>query len=85
EDREPSKMEVWLSQYKDNLNILLAERRVDEALASLDEGEREIKHLVTCLLDLKKASAEEMRKSVYANYPSFIRVSREISDLEGQL
>ncbi|GJY88653.1 exocyst complex component EXO84A [Tanacetum coccineum] len=48
-------------------------------------SEKEIKHLVTCLLDLKKASAEEMRKSVYANYPSFIRVSREISDLEGQL
>nr|GEV76671.1 exocyst complex component EXO84A [Tanacetum cinerariifolium] len=43
EDREPSKMEVWLSQYKDNLNILLAERRVDEALASLDEGERVVK------------------------------------------
>ncbi|KAI3741261.1 hypothetical protein L1987_58932 [Smallanthus sonchifolius] len=48
-------------------------------------SEKEIKHLVTCLLDLKKASAEEMRKSVYANYPSFIRTSREISDLEGQL
>ncbi|KAJ9554376.1 hypothetical protein OSB04_018421 [Centaurea solstitialis] len=48
-------------------------------------GEKEIKQLVTCLLDLKKASAEEMRKSVYANYPSFIRTSREISDLEGQL
>ncbi|KVI05571.1 Cullin repeat-like-containing domain-containing protein, partial [Cynara cardunculus var. scolymus] len=48
-------------------------------------SEKEIKQLVTCLLDLKKASAEEMRKSVYANYPSFIRTSREISDLEGQL
>ncbi|KAI3733584.1 hypothetical protein L6452_13028 [Arctium lappa] len=48
-------------------------------------SEKEIKQLVNCLLDLKKASAEEMRKSVYANYPSFIRTSREISDLEGQL
>ncbi|KAI3516361.1 hypothetical protein L1887_15276 [Cichorium endivia] len=48
-------------------------------------SEKEIKHLMTCLQDLKKHSAEEMRKSVYANYPSFIRVSREISDLEGQL
>ncbi|XP_076944962.1 exocyst complex component EXO84A-like [Bidens hawaiensis] len=48
-------------------------------------SEKEIKSLVNCLLDLKKASAEEMRKSVYANYPSFIRTSREISDLEGQL
>ncbi|KAL1550951.1 Exocyst complex component exo84a [Salvia divinorum] len=26
-----------------------------------------------------------MRKSVYANYASFIRTSREISDLEGEL
>ncbi|XP_076933116.1 exocyst complex component EXO84A-like [Bidens hawaiensis] len=40
EDKEPSEMEVWLTQYMDNLNILLAERRVDEALAALDEGER---------------------------------------------
>ncbi|XP_077210959.1 exocyst complex component EXO84B-like isoform X2 [Tasmannia lanceolata] len=35
--------------------------------------------------DLKKASAEEMRKNVYANYTSFIRTSKEISDLEGEL
>ncbi|CAI9092764.1 OLC1v1028094C2 [Oldenlandia corymbosa var. corymbosa] len=48
-------------------------------------GEKEIRHLTTYLIDLKKASAEEMRKSVYANYAAFIRTSREISDLEGQL
>ncbi|KAK1365817.1 Exocyst complex component EXO84A [Heracleum sosnowskyi] len=46
---------------------------------------KEVKNLCLYLVDLKKASAEEMRKSVYANYPSFIRTSREISDLEGQL
>ncbi|GJM96967.1 hypothetical protein PR202_ga13852 [Eleusine coracana subsp. coracana] len=34
---------------------------------------------------LKKASAEEMRKSVYANYAAFIRTSKEISNLEGEL
>ncbi|CAN1305967.1 Exocyst complex component EXO84B [Linum perenne] len=45
----------------------------------------EIRHLCSYLLDLKKASAEEMRKSVYANYPAFIRTSKEISDLEGEL
>ncbi|KAL6351291.1 hypothetical protein AAG906_035083 [Vitis piasezkii] len=33
----------------------------------------------------KEASAEEMRKSVYANYSAFIRTSKEISDLEGEL
>ncbi|XP_022946888.1 exocyst complex component EXO84A [Cucurbita moschata] len=56
--------------------------------------EKEIKHLCSYLIELKKASAEEMRKSVYANYGAFIRfgssfnpcsTSREISDLEGEL
>uniref|UniRef100_A0A803QF54 Exocyst component Exo84 C-terminal domain-containing protein n=1 Tax=Cannabis sativa TaxID=3483 RepID=A0A803QF54_CANSA len=48
-------------------------------------NEKEIRHLCSNLVDLKKASAEEMRKSVYANYGAFIRTSKEISDLEGQL
>ncbi|KAJ6864610.1 hypothetical protein NC651_035233 [Populus alba x Populus x berolinensis] len=48
-------------------------------------NEKEIRHLCSYLVDLKRASAEEMRKSVYANYAAFIRTSREISDLEGQL
>ncbi|GKD31740.1 exocyst complex component EXO84B, partial [Tanacetum coccineum] len=45
----------------------------------------EIRHLCSYLLDLKKASAEEMRRSVYANYTAFIRTSKERSDLEGKL
>ncbi|KAB1207968.1 Exocyst complex component EXO84A [Morella rubra] len=45
----------------------------------------EIRHLFSYLVDLRKASAEEMRRSVYANYAAFIRTSREISNLEGQL
>lgn len=48
-------------------------------------NEKEIRQLCTYLLDLKKASAEEMRRSVYANYAAFIRTSKEISDLEGEL
>ncbi|KAJ1423562.1 Exocyst component Exo84, C-terminal [Sesbania bispinosa] len=48
-------------------------------------NEKEIKHLCAYLNDLKKASAEEMRKSVLANYSAFIRTSKEISDLEGEL
>ncbi|KAL0364128.1 UNVERIFIED_CONTAM: Exocyst complex component EXO84A [Sesamum angustifolium] len=48
-------------------------------------SEKEIRHLCMHLVSLKKASAEEMRKSVYANYASFIRTSKEISDLEGEL
>ncbi|KAL8150186.1 hypothetical protein V2J09_019994 [Rumex salicifolius] len=47
--------------------------------------EKEIKHLCVNLKELKKASAEEMRKSVYANYAAFIRTAKEISALEGQL
>ena len=34
---------------------------------------QEIRQLCSYLLDLKRASAEEMRKSVYANYSAFIR------------
>ncbi|XVF84833.1 hypothetical protein PTKIN_Ptkin17bG0071500 [Pterospermum kingtungense] len=47
--------------------------------------EKEIKHACSYLLELRKASAEEMRKSVYANYTAFIRTSKEISVLEGEL
>ncbi|CAH9098335.1 unnamed protein product [Cuscuta epithymum] len=48
-------------------------------------NEKEIRQLCSSLVDLKKASAEEMRRSVYANYTAFIRTSKEISDLEGEL
>ncbi|KAM3261339.1 hypothetical protein ACQJBY_052167 [Aegilops geniculata] len=47
--------------------------------------EKEIRHLCSYLQDLKKASAEEMRTSVYANYAAFIRTSKEISELEREL
>ncbi|KAL6496888.1 Exocyst complex component exo84b [Orobanche gracilis] len=46
---------------------------------------QEIRQLCSYLVDLKRASAEEMRRSVYANYTAFIRTSKEISDLEGEL
>eukprot|EP00246_Nothoceros_aenigmaticus_P002454 TRINITY_DN13325_c0_g1_i1.p1 TRINITY_DN13325_c0_g1~~TRINITY_DN13325_c0_g1_i1.p1 ORF type:complete len:784 (+),score=178.30 TRINITY_DN13325_c0_g1_i1:247-2598(+) len=48
-------------------------------------SEKGIRRLCSELLDLKKASAEEMRRSVYANYSAFIRTSQEISELEGEL
>ncbi|VAH30343.1 unnamed protein product [Triticum turgidum subsp. durum] len=53
--------------------------------ASISVHIQEIRHLCSYLQDLKKASAEEMRRSVYANYAAFIRTSKEISDLEGEL
>ncbi|PQQ05688.1 exocyst complex component EXO84B [Prunus yedoensis var. nudiflora] len=40
EDKEPSDLEKWLVEFPDLLDVLLAERRVDEALDALDEGER---------------------------------------------
>ncbi|PWZ29690.1 Exocyst complex component EXO84B [Zea mays] len=47
--------------------------------------EKEVRHLCSYLQDLKKTSAEEMRRSVRANYVVFIKTSKEISDLEGKL
>ncbi|QCD90528.1 exocyst complex component EXO84A [Vigna unguiculata] len=55
------------------------------ASKSRSMNEKEIRHLCSYLIELKKASAEEMRKSVLANYSAFIRTSKEISDLEGEL
>jgi hypothetical protein len=42
-------------------------------------GSQDIKQLCSYLLDLKRASAEEMRRSVYANYPAFIRLADILS------
>ena len=38
-------------------------------------NEKDIKQLCSYLLDLNRASAEEMRRSVCANYPAFIRLA----------
>ncbi|WCJ21762.1 Exocyst complex component EXO84A [Euphorbia peplus] len=48
-------------------------------------NEKEIRHMFSYLGELKKASAEEMRKCVFANYSAFIRTSKEILALEGHL
>ncbi|KAK4263366.1 hypothetical protein QN277_028788 [Acacia crassicarpa] len=48
-------------------------------------AEKDIKKACHYLNELKRASAEEMRKSVLANYSAFIRTSKEILDLEGEL
>lgn len=37
---ETSDLERWSTEFPDVLDVLLAERRIDEALSSLDEGER---------------------------------------------
>ncbi|KAM7480688.1 hypothetical protein LguiA_028901 [Lonicera macranthoides] len=76
------------TKLEENLNVFKsdnfdADGFVQSKCHSLNE--KEIRQLCSYLLDLKKASAEEMRRSVYANYPAFIRTSKEISDLEGEL
>lgn len=40
EDKELSDLEKWFIEFPDFLDVLLAERRVEEALSALDEGER---------------------------------------------
>ncbi|GJN24841.1 hypothetical protein PR202_gb12609 [Eleusine coracana subsp. coracana] len=40
EDQEPSEIQKWAADFPDMLDVLLAERRVDEALDALDEAER---------------------------------------------
>lgn len=40
ENKEQSKTENWLADFLDNLEVLLAEKRVTEAMDALDEGER---------------------------------------------
>ncbi|GAB2293039.1 Exocyst complex component exo84b [Dionaea muscipula] len=71
----------------ENLNLFKTDRFDAESYvqAKCSLSDKEIRHLCSYLLDLKKASAEEMRRSVYANYTAFIQTSKEISDLEGEL
>lgn len=76
------------AKLEENLNVFKADKfdadaYVQSKCHSLTE--KEIRHLCSYLVDLKRASAEEMRRSVYANYTAFIRTSKEISDLEGEL
>ncbi|EYU21227.1 hypothetical protein ABFS82_09G132400 [Erythranthe guttata] len=76
------------AKFEENLNVFKsdnfdADAFVQSKCQSLSE--KEIRQLCSYLVDLKRASAEEMRRSVYANYTAFIRTSKEISDLEGEL
>ncbi|KAG8380249.1 hypothetical protein BUALT_Bualt07G0173600 [Buddleja alternifolia] len=76
------------AKLEENLNVFKsdnfdADNYVQSKCHSLNE--KEIRQLCSYLVDLKRASAEEMRRSVYANYRAFIRTSKEISDLEGEL
>ncbi|KAL0341766.1 UNVERIFIED_CONTAM: Exocyst complex component EXO84B [Sesamum calycinum] len=89
------------AKFEENLNVFKsdnfdADAFVQSKCHSLNESvsyssyaftqsSAEIRHLCSYLVDLKRASAEEMRRGVYANYKAFIRTSKEISDLEGEL
>uniref|UniRef100_A0A6N2LRX9 Exocyst component Exo84 C-terminal domain-containing protein n=1 Tax=Salix viminalis TaxID=40686 RepID=A0A6N2LRX9_SALVM len=75
------------TKLEEGLNVFKSDRfNADSYVQSkCSLNEKEIKQLCSYLLDLKRVSADEMRKSVYANYAAFIRTSKEISDLEGEL
>lgn len=68
EDRDPTDLEKWLIEFPDLLDVLLAERRVDEALDALDEGERvaaeakQLKMLDQALLMSLQTSIVERRQ-----------------------
>lgn len=42
ENQEPSDVEKWAVEFPDILDVLLAERKVDEALAAFEEGEAKV-------------------------------------------
>lgn len=69
EHKEISDLDKWLVEFPDLLDVLLAERRVEEALAALDEGERvvseakEMKSLnPSLLLSLQNSITERRQK-----------------------
>lgn len=69
EDQEPSEIWKWSTDFPDMLDVLLAERRVDEALDALDEAEqmaadaKQKGTLTTAdILALKRAISENRQK-----------------------
>ncbi|GJP68760.1 hypothetical protein CLOP_g25424 [Closterium sp. NIES-67] len=60
-----------------------AEKYVDDQMQIMDE--RGVRLLVGDLADYRRVSADEMRKSVFANYTAFIGTSKEIAELEVEL
>lgn len=69
ENKELSNIENWLVEFLDTLEVLLSERRVDEALAALDEGESMAKEAKerqtlsqTILLSLETTITEQRQK-----------------------
>lgn len=68
EDEEPPNAEKWLVEFPDMLNVLLAERRVDEAWDALHEGEnvaaeaRENKTLNPAALSMLQDAITEGRR-----------------------
>lgn len=69
ENKELSTIENWLVEFLDTFEVLLAERRVDEAFAALDEGESIVEEAnerqtlsQTALLSLQTAISEQRQK-----------------------
>ncbi|GLJ53454.1 hypothetical protein SUGI_1140130 [Cryptomeria japonica] len=64
-------------------DVLMADDEDDSKFQSMTE--KGIRHLCLELLDLKKASTEELRRNVYSNHSEFLRIFQEVTDLEREL
>lgn len=77
EDGKPTKIEKWLAQFIETLEVLLAERRVEEALAALDKGENiaeeardqrsltpsTLLSLQTCIMEQRQKLADQLAEA----------------------
>ncbi|WRX25978.1 hypothetical protein QQP08_018465 [Theobroma cacao] len=63
------------TKIEEGLNVFKSDKSDADAFvqSKCSLNDKEIRQLCSYLLDLKRASAEEMRKSVYANCSAFMR------------
>lgn len=69
DSKELSKIEIWLVEFLDTLEVLLAEKRVEEALTALEEGEKIVEEAnlrqtlnQSALLSLQTTITEQRQK-----------------------
>lgn len=92
EDMDTSDLDKWLVEFPDLLDVLLAERRVDEALAALDEGERvvsEAKEMKTLnpssLMSLQTSIIERRQKLADQLYEAACQPSTRGAELRAAI
>lgn len=95
-DKEHSKVERWLAQYIENLEVLLAERRVSEALDALEEGEHMAKEakrkgtlssssiatLNTAIMDHRKKLSDQLAEAARLHSISIVELRSVVQALK---